>query len=117
MPGDSPTRKSCLKARSAVWLVIAVLVIAAIYALGAWPRSAKKITWESREPRHYGVSPEAVHIELAPRVDATRDNFALDVTITNVSTKPVGWDNEFSTFLWWRAAPDGGEWGILPQQN
>jgi len=61
------------------------------------------ISWESRNeaPRWNSVQPDALEIVIAPRKDSTREKLAINVTVINISEKPIGWDSEFSFFLGW----------------
>jgi hypothetical protein len=64
------------------------------------------ITWETRneapnrDPRD-PIQPDALEIIIRPRNDSTREKMAINVTVTNISNRPVGWDSEFSCFLYW----------------
>jgi hypothetical protein len=55
--------------------------------------------------------------ELKPLEDSTRDKLAINVTITNLSARPVGWDSEFSVFLSWTLGSEGDSTGSAREQT
>jgi hypothetical protein len=87
------------------WALACVLVAFIAWALYWYllaPHSTH-ISWEIRNEDTKGNpnQPDALQILIRPSDDSSLEKLAINVAVTNISKEPIGWDSEFSCFLYW----------------